>query len=81
MIKTLETKAAELPWLWAFDNDYMRLAAVAVVAIGVVLVICLPAVIKAWQGDRENKRKYELENKRLQARISAREQAKRSDKP
>jgi len=72
MIKGLETKAAELPWLWSFSNDYMRLAAVAILVVGVVLAICLPSVIRAWQNDRENKRKYELENKRLQARLSSR---------
>ena len=72
MKQILDTPAAELPWLWAFENDYMRLAAVAIVALSVIIVLCAGHVVTAWRMDRDSKRTFELENKRLQDKLSAR---------
>jgi hypothetical protein len=72
MTKILDTKGADLPWLWSFNDDYIRLIAVGLICLTIVAVFCGRHWLTVWRLDRDSRRKYELQNSRLQAKIAAR---------
>jgi hypothetical protein len=48
-----------LAWLSAFRSDGARLAAVAIASLALVLIFCLPPLLRVWADDRSDRRLHE----------------------
>lgn len=73
---------AKLEWLWSFDSDWSRLAAMAMVCVTVIVVACVKPIASVWLENRRDKRKYAIEELRLLQKVRAeaeRRQAERLD--
>lgn len=72
----------KLDWLWSFDSDGYRLAAIAVVSLAVIVLACVKPISAAWSQDRRDQRKYDLERLKLLQKLQSeaeRRQAERLD--
>ena len=61
----------DLQWLSVFESDGARLAAILIICVTIVLVTCLPMVVRVWVQDRQDRRVYERSKQALLAKIDA----------
>ena len=59
----------DLQWLSVFQSDEARLAAIAMISLTIVLVVCLPTVVRVWAQDRRDRRAHERSKQALLAKI------------
>jgi hypothetical protein len=55
-------------WLFAFQSDGARLAAIAMVCATLAFVYCFPIFIKEWVADRRDRRADELKKLTMMAK-------------
>lgn len=69
-----------LDWLWAFHSDGLRIAAIAIIVIGVVTVRCGNRAMTIWAEDRQSRRGYELRRLTLLSKVRSESDRRRAER-